>query len=73
MLGESHQNRALMDNHLTRPEVQGALEDKEGTSIRFSSSVDQDMMYGAVPVFSGTRRLWASHAWRCRWIASRTA
>ncbi len=53
VLGESHQNRALMDNHLTRPEVQGALQDRQGTSIRFSSSVDQEMMYGAVPVFEG--------------------
>ncbi len=53
VLGESHQDRALMDNHLSRPEVQGALQDREGTSIRFSSSVDQEMMYGAVPVFEG--------------------
>jgi two-component system, OmpR family, phosphate regulon sensor histidine kinase PhoR len=53
VLGESHQNRALMDNHLSRPEVQEALGDASGTSIRFSSSVDRDMMYGAVPVFEG--------------------
>ncbi len=53
VLGESHQNRALMDNHLSRPEVQDALNDASGTSIRFSGSVDQDMMYGAVPIFGG--------------------
>jgi two-component system phosphate regulon sensor histidine kinase PhoR len=53
VLGESHQNRALMDNHLSRPEIQGALQDRAGISIRFSSSVDQDMMYGAVPVYQG--------------------
>ncbi len=51
VLGESEQNRALMDNHLNRPEVQDALRKAAGTSIRFSSSLDQDMMYGAVPVF----------------------
>jgi len=53
VLGESHQNRALMDNHLSRPEIQGALQDRTGISIRFSSSVDQEMMYGAVPVYQG--------------------
>lgn len=52
VLGESQQNRALMDNHLSRPEVQDALRSAEGTSIRFSSSVDRNMMYGAVPVVS---------------------
>lgn len=53
VLGESHQERALMDNHLNRSEVQDALQDGEGSSIRFSSSVDQDMMYGAAPIFQG--------------------
>jgi two-component system phosphate regulon sensor histidine kinase PhoR len=52
VLGESHQDRTLMDNHLSRPEVQDALRNAAGTSIRFSSSVDRNMMYGAVPVFS---------------------
>jgi two-component system phosphate regulon sensor histidine kinase PhoR len=53
VLGESHQERALMDNHLSRSEVQEALQDGEGSSIRFSSSVDQEMMYGAAPIFQG--------------------
>ncbi|HRI57402.1 MAG TPA: PAS domain-containing sensor histidine kinase, partial [Anaerolineae bacterium] len=53
VLGESEQNRALMDNHLNRPEVQDALSAGAGTSIRFSSSIDHDMMYGAVPIVEG--------------------
>lgn len=53
VLAESQQNRALMDNHLNRPEVQDALSDGAGTSIRFSSSIDHDMMYGAVPIVVG--------------------
>jgi two-component system phosphate regulon sensor histidine kinase PhoR len=53
VLGESHQERALMDNHLSRSEVQDALQDGEGSSLRFSSSMDQDMMYGAAPIFQG--------------------
>lgn len=50
VLGESHQHRAMMDNHLNRPEVQTALADGEATAIRFSDSTDQEMMYGAVPI-----------------------
>jgi two-component system phosphate regulon sensor histidine kinase PhoR len=53
VLGESHQDRALMDNHLSRPEVQDALRAGDGTSIRFSTSIDADMMYGAVPILQG--------------------
>lgn len=50
VLGESHQDRAVMDNHLGRPEVQAALQEGAGNSIRYSDSVDREMMYGAVPI-----------------------
>ncbi len=53
VLGESQQNRRLMDNHLNRPEVRDALSEGASTSIRFSDSVDRDMMYGAVPIVAG--------------------
>ncbi len=48
--GESHEDRARMDNHLGRPEVQEALNAGKGTSIRYSHTVRYDMMYVAVPV-----------------------
>ncbi len=53
VLGDSHEDRALMDNHLNRPEVQQALAEGKGMSTRFSHTVGYEMMYAAVPVFVG--------------------
>ena len=53
VLGESHEDRATMDNHLYRPEVQAALARGQGSSVRFSRTVGYDMLYVAVPVEAG--------------------
>ncbi|MFN2176717.1 MAG: ATP-binding protein [Anaerolineales bacterium] len=50
VLGESHENRTKMDNHLNRPEVQQSLIKGQGTSIRFSRTAGMDMFYTSVPV-----------------------
>jgi two-component system phosphate regulon sensor histidine kinase PhoR len=50
VLGESHQDRTQMDNHLHRPEVQQALSTGQGNSIRFNQTVGYEMMYTAFPV-----------------------
>lgn len=50
VLGESHEDRTQMQNHLDRPEVQQALAAGQGTSIRYSASLGYDMMYAAIPV-----------------------
>ena len=47
VLGESYLDRARMENHLGRPEVQQALREGEGGSTRFSRTVGYDMMYAA--------------------------
>lgn len=47
VLGESHEDRAQMGNHLYRPEVQQALASGQGSSIRFSQTVGYEMMYVA--------------------------
>ena len=52
VLGESHENRAEMDNHLSRPEVQQALAEGAGSSVRYSHTVRYNMMYAAVPVMN---------------------
>jgi len=52
VLGESHENRTQMDNHLSRPEVQQALTQGAGSSIRYSHTVRYNMMYAAVPVMN---------------------
>ncbi len=50
VLGESAEDRSEMDNHLNRPEVQQALADGVGSSIRFSTTKAVRMLYVAVPV-----------------------
>ncbi|MBU0492222.1 MAG: cell wall metabolism sensor histidine kinase WalK [Chloroflexi bacterium] len=50
VLGESHEDRTQMDNHLLRPEVQQALDGGPGSSIRYSRTVGYDMLYVAVPM-----------------------
>ncbi|NLE99602.1 MAG: cell wall metabolism sensor histidine kinase WalK [Anaerolineales bacterium] len=52
VLGESHDDRTTMDDHLYRPEVQAALEGGQGSSIRYSRTAGYDMLYVAVPVES---------------------
>jgi two-component system phosphate regulon sensor histidine kinase PhoR len=39
-----------MDNHLNRPEVQLALKDGQGSSMRYSATLGYEMMYAAVPI-----------------------
>ncbi len=53
VLGESHKDRTTMENHLTRPEVQQALAESLGASRRYSSTLDEEMLYVAVPLREG--------------------
>jgi len=50
VLGDSHEDRTRMENHLQRPEVQQALAEGWGLSTRFSDTLGYEMMYMAVPV-----------------------
>ena len=52
VLVDSHENPDQMDNHLNRPEVQEALQNELGSSIRFSQTLGYDMMYLAVPIIN---------------------
>lgn len=49
--GESHEDRTVMTNHLDRPEVQLALVEGSGSSIRFSHTVGYHMMYTAIATY----------------------
>ena len=55
VLGESHEDRTQMDNHLYRPEVRQALTMGQGVSIRFSRTVGYEMMNVAIPVMAEER------------------
>lgn len=48
VLGESDYDRATMDNHLYRTEVQQALDQGHGNSIRYSVTARTDVMYVAL-------------------------
>jgi len=50
VLGESDEERTLMENHAGRPEVREALETGQGRSIRFSSTLGFQTLYVALPV-----------------------
>jgi len=49
VLGDSMENPAAMENHANRPEVRDALKHTRGTSIRFSHTLQREMMYRAIP------------------------
>jgi two-component system phosphate regulon sensor histidine kinase PhoR len=53
VLGESDEDPAQMDNHLDRPEVRQAMVSGDGSSIRYSQTLEVDMLYAAAPVLAG--------------------
>jgi len=51
VIGDSHEDPSIMDNHYNRPEIKDAITSRNvGTSIRFSNTLKENMMYLAVPV-----------------------
>jgi len=50
VLGDSEEALSLMDNHATRPEIATAINGEIGSSIRYSSTLNKDMMYVALPL-----------------------
>lgn len=50
VLGESHAEASLMENHLRRPEVQEALVTGSGYTIRHSETTGVETAYAALPI-----------------------
>ena len=50
VLADSQEDPSTMENHSTRPEVKDALEFGLGESIRYSTTLHEQMMYIAVPI-----------------------
>jgi len=50
VLADSNENPAQMDNHGTRPEILTALTGSTGSSLRFSKTLSQNMVYVAIPL-----------------------
>jgi len=51
VLAETDKERVNMENHRNRPEIRVALEGSAGTSIRYSQTLNKNMMYVAVPIY----------------------
>jgi two-component system phosphate regulon sensor histidine kinase PhoR len=50
VVADSDENPAIMENHGNRPEFREALAEGLGRSLRFSGTLDQSMMYLALPI-----------------------
>ena len=50
VLADSEKDPLLMENHLTRPEVMQASYGKVGTSLRYSTTLKEELLYVAIPV-----------------------
>jgi two-component system phosphate regulon sensor histidine kinase PhoR len=55
VLADSEREPRDMENHLYRPEIHAALQGQQQMSIRFSSTLKQDMMYMSFPLRAGER------------------
>lgn len=47
VLADSHENPAQMENHIDRPEVRSALQTGSGHNVRYSATIERQMMYTA--------------------------
>ena len=50
VLADTEKDPAVMENHRYRPEVTQALEGKVGRSLRFSDTVEEQMLYVGLPM-----------------------
>jgi two-component system phosphate regulon sensor histidine kinase PhoR len=57
VIADSEDNPATMDTHLDRPEFIEALKGKAGSSIRYSRTLEKNMMYVGIPIKSNDRIL----------------
>ncbi|MFH1369470.1 MAG: ATP-binding protein [Elusimicrobiota bacterium] len=57
VIADSENDPKTMVNHKDRPEVQRAMDGNTGVSLRYSSTVKEDMMYLAIPLQDGGRRI----------------
>lgn len=51
VVGDSSEDPTFMENHRDRPEVSDALDGTPGRSTRFSTTLGEELMYVAIPVW----------------------
>ncbi len=52
VVADSEKDPSQMDNHHNRPEIIQALEGDIGTSIRYSQTLDAELIYVAIPIYN---------------------
>lgn len=57
VLADSEEDPAKMENHGMRPEILKAFYGKTGSSIRFSETVKEEMLYVAIPITDDNNNL----------------
>ncbi|MDL1978906.1 MAG: cell wall metabolism sensor histidine kinase WalK [Deltaproteobacteria bacterium] len=57
VIGDSREDPAKMDNHVDRPEFMQALTGPSGTSMRYSRTLEKNMMYVGIPVKANEQTL----------------
>ncbi len=55
VLAESELDPSKMDSHRFRPEIQEALQGRRGRALRFSSTIKEEMLYVALPLWLNGR------------------
>jgi len=55
VIGDTEADPAFMDNHSDRPEILKAMQGIVGQNIRYSHTIDADMLYVAMPVYDNDR------------------
>lgn len=49
VLADSNERPEVMNNHATRPEISSALKGQKGSSLRYSATVQESLLYVALP------------------------
>jgi len=57
VVGDSEENPEQMEKHDTRPEIAVALNGKTGSAIRYSNTLQIDLLYVASPIYSDNQLL----------------
>ncbi|MDQ0208093.1 two-component system histidine kinase PnpS [Alkalicoccobacillus murimartini] len=57
VLGESASTEQPMDNHLDRPEIRSADSNEDGYEIRYSETLEQELLYYAVPILDNNEQM----------------
>jgi two-component system phosphate regulon sensor histidine kinase PhoR len=61
VLADSNESPDKMENHATRPEIIKAYAGEVGSSVRYSETLDKNMLYVAIPLFKAATPVYDSN------------